>query len=44
MLDVVDEQAEILHMCRFMVRTGFYVIRTYFELREEMEKNVSLDL
>lgn len=44
MLQVVDEKAEIQHMCRFAVRIGFRVIRTFFELREEMEKNVSLDL
>lgn len=36
-LQVVDEQAEMLHICRFVVRIGFRFIRTYFELREEME-------
>lgn len=36
-LQVVDEQAEMLHICRFVVCIGFGFIRTYFELREEME-------
>ena len=44
MLEVIVEQAEMLRMCRFMVRTDFYVIRTYFELMVEMEKNILLDL
>jgi hypothetical protein len=43
-LEVVDEQAEMLRMCRFMVRTVVYVLRTSFELWEEMEKDVLLDL
>lgn len=44
MLEVVDEQAEMLRMCGSMIRSIFHVIRTSFELREEMEKDVLLDL
>lgn len=41
---MIDEQEEMLRMCRLMVRIAIYVLRTSVELWEEMKKEILLDL